>query len=80
MKFTKKLSLMLSVFLLFHFAFPRSAYAYLDPATGSYITQIIIAAVIGGLFFIKQYFHRIGTFLKGLFAKEKSIAEDEDQR
>ena len=66
----------LFLFLLY-LLFPRNAYAYLDPATGSYITQIIIAAVIGGLFVIKQYFYRIKSFFKNLFSKKEALDEDE---
>jgi hypothetical protein len=72
-----KLPLMVSACLLFLLALPADAYAYLDPATGSYITQIIIASIIGGLFLIKQYFFAITAIFKNLFAKTKSPAEDE---
>jgi hypothetical protein len=53
--------------------FPRNAHAYLDPATGSYVLQIIIAAVVGGLFLIKQYFAKIRTFFKNVFSKEEEV-------
>ena len=51
--------------------YPREAYAYIDPATGSYITQIIIAALIGGLFVIKQYFAKIREFIRSLASRKK---------
>lgn len=50
--------------------FPQNAYAYLDPGTGSYILQMLIAAIVGGLFVIKIYFHKIKAFFKGVFFKE----------
>jgi len=62
---------------LLYLLFPRQAYAYLDPATGSYITQIVIAAVIGGLFAIKQYSYKIKTFFKNRFPKKEALDEDE---
>ena len=43
-------------------AFPVDAKAYLDPGTGSYIVQILIAAVVGGLFAVKMFWHRIKNF------------------
>jgi len=46
--------------------FAQKAYAYLDPGTGSYIFQVIIAVVIGGLFAIKQFWTKIVLFLKNL--------------
>ena len=54
---------------LIQIVFPRKAYAYLDPATGSYVLQIIIAALVGGLFVIKRYFDRIKGFFKSLFSR-----------
>ena len=73
-KINTKILLMAFALLL---VLPANAHAYLDPATGSYITQIIIAAIVGSLFVIKQYYHAITTFLKNLFSKTKSPAEDE---
>ena len=37
------------------FVFPRSSAAYLDPGTGSFVFQMIIASIIGGLYTIKTY-------------------------
>ena len=47
------------------------AYAYLDPGTGSYMLQLFIAVVIGGLFAIKIFWRKILFFLKGLFSRKK---------
>jgi len=52
---------------------PKEAYAYIDPATGSYITQIILAVVIGGLFVIKQYLVRIKEFIRNLSSRGKKL-------
>lgn len=46
-------------------------YAYLDPGTGSYIFQIIIATVIGGFFAIKLFWQKIISFFKKLFSINK---------
>ncbi|MHB0937284.1 MAG: hypothetical protein ACYDCO_18240 [Armatimonadota bacterium] len=40
------------------------ACAYLDPGMGSYMLQIAIAAVIGGAFAIKVFFHRLVNWRK----------------
>lgn len=58
-------------FLLFFVAFKQKAYAYLDPGTGSYFFQLLIAALIGGCFAVKLYWRRILGFLKNLFLKKK---------
>ena len=41
------------------------AYAYIDPGTGSYILQIVLASLLGAAFAIKLYWNR----LKSLFAR-----------
>ena len=51
---------------------PYRSYAYLDPGTGSYIFQLIIAAIIGGLFMIKLYWKKIRIFFKNIFCKGKN--------
>ena len=51
-------------------AVPGRAMAYLDPGTGSYLFQILIAALVGGLFAVKIFWSRIKLFLQGLFGKK----------
>jgi hypothetical protein len=58
------------IIFMFSAIFAPKAYAYLDPGTGSYIYQMLIAAVIGGLFVIKMYWTKIVLFFKGLFSKK----------
>ncbi len=50
--------------------FSQYAYAYLDLGTGSYILQILIATIVGGLFVIKPFFRKIKNFFKRLFRRE----------
>jgi hypothetical protein len=57
----------LTLSLLF-LVFPQNASAYIDLGTGSYIFQIILAFLIGGLYAIKQHFQRVKTFVKKLFS------------
>jgi hypothetical protein len=35
------------------------AHAYLDPGTGSYVFQMVIAVVLSGAFTIKHFWHRL---------------------
>jgi hypothetical protein len=42
---------------------------YLDPGSGSYIFQLLIAAVLGGLFLAKVYWRRITGFVARLFSR-----------
>ena len=54
---------------------PDSAYAYLDPGTGSMILQLVIAGALGALFTLKNFFRNIKAFtsraLRGFAVKAK---------
>ena len=45
--------------LLFILLFPEISLAYIDPATGSFILQMVIGGVAGGLVFIKLFWSRL---------------------
>ena len=71
---TPKRSLSLLVLTLLAMGlWPASAHAYIDPGTGSFVIQGIIAAVVGASFAIKVFWHRIVSALTG-----KSPVEDDD--
>ena len=55
--------------LIFVLCFP--AYAYLDPGTGSYFIQIIIATLLGAMYAIKHYLYKIKLFCIDLLSKFK---------
>ena len=67
---TARLALLVFLCLLL---LPREAHAYIDPATGSYVVQIVIAVVVGGLFVAKQYFAKIKDFIRNLSSKGKKL-------
>jgi hypothetical protein len=46
------------------FVFPETSAAYLDPGTGSFVFQILISGVVGGLYTIKTYWRNIKGFFK----------------
>jgi hypothetical protein len=50
--------------------FIQEAYAYLDPGTGSYIYQLLIAFVIGGLYAVKLFWKKIIFSIRNLFRKK----------
>jgi hypothetical protein len=43
---------------------------YLDPGSGSFIIQLILAALLGSLFIFKSYWQRIIKFFRKRFHKE----------
>ncbi|MDB5200146.1 MAG: hypothetical protein JWO92_2109 [Chitinophagaceae bacterium] len=45
---------------------------YVDPGSGSYLIQIIIAGVLGAVFYIKTFWYKI----KSIFTKKKSGEDD----
>jgi hypothetical protein len=49
--------------------------AYLDPGSGSFILQLILASIMGALFMLGVYWKKVKQFLKGFLSKED---EDED--
>lgn len=62
-----KLYIFLIVSNILALIYTDTSYAYIDPGTGSYVFQIIIAFFIGALFAVKQYFHRIKLFIMNMF-------------
>ncbi len=64
----KKSKRILMIFCLFYFLlFPHSIYAYIDPGTGSYIIQLLIAAFIGLSIGVKIFWKKIKTFFVNIF-------------
>lgn len=45
--------------------------AYLDPGTGSFLLQLLLATSLGGLFLIKTFWKRIKAFFIRLFSGNK---------
>ncbi len=46
------------------------AHAYLDPGTGSYVFQVIIAAVLGIIVTIKIYWNKIKFLVSQMFRRK----------
>ena len=55
---------------------PTEAYAYLDPGTGTFALQGLIAGVAGGVISIRTYWRRIG----GLFRRSNTSSENWPER
>ncbi len=52
-------------------ALPHNSYAYLDPGTGSYIIQLIMAVFLGGIFALKIFWKQIKIFFVKIFSKNQ---------
>ncbi len=64
---TSRLTQVLFVAALFSAVPVASAQAYIDPGSGSYIFQLIVAGALGAAFAVKVFWRRIWSFFKGLF-------------
>lgn len=71
------MSQFITITFLYLFVAVKPAQAYLDPGTGSYITQLAIGFLVGGGYLIKVYWQRIVVFLQSLVRKNQ---KNEDQK
>jgi hypothetical protein len=63
-----KLLIIQSVFIFLALQTEES-YAYLDPGTGSYLIQVVIGVILGGLYALKIFWSKIKYFFKNLLKK-----------
>ena len=49
---------------------PQTAFAYIDPGTGSYVLQVLIGVAFGAWFSIKVFGEKIKAFLNKIFSKD----------
>jgi hypothetical protein len=54
--------------------------AYLDPGTGSFLLQLLLATSLGALFLVKTFWGRIKGFFKRLFSKNKASESPENEQ
>jgi len=69
------LTLVSTVLLL---AFSREAHAYIDPGTGSYLLQLLIAGLVGSAFAVKVFWRSITAFFARIFRGKKTSEGNDD--
>lgn len=47
------------------------SHAYLDPGSGSYFVQLLLASLMGGLFVLGVYRKKVTDFFRRLFSRNK---------
>jgi hypothetical protein len=52
--------------------------AYLDPGSGSFLIQLLVAALLGGLFLLRTYWRKITSFFSRRFSRGKSTQEEDE--
>ena len=57
----------------------KYTFLYLDPGSGSYILQVIIAAVLGGLMFFKNFWLKVKAFFFKPKPKEEEPSEPDGE-
>lgn len=59
--------------LFFVVVMPKIVWAYLDPGSGSYLLQMILGVLLGGVYFFRNSFKilkdKIASFVKKVFKK-----------
>lgn len=50
---------------------PTMAFGYIDPGTGSYLLQILIATLLGSLLALKIFWQRIKTFFVNIIGRKQ---------
>ena len=66
-----KLTLLVVIFFLAFVFYPRNAWAYLDPGSGSFILQFIIAGLVGFSFMLKSFFKNLFAKIFRLFSRSR---------
>jgi hypothetical protein len=62
---------MFFVFFVFYLLLNKDIYGYIDPGSGSYIIQILIAAMVAVSFTVKIFWRKIKQFFKQIFSKKE---------
>lgn len=76
MRDSKCLKTGLIFLLVLIFLCPSRSYAYLDPGSGSYLLQLIIAGLLAASFTVKSFWRNIKGFVAGLFSRPKKDKKD----
>jgi len=58
---------------------PQDAHGYLDPGTGSYIFQVILAALLGASLMLKVFWARIIGFFRKRFSGSEEASSPSKQ-
>jgi hypothetical protein len=57
--------------ILVTFVFVDNSFAYLDPGTGSFMIQMLLAGLLTVSFFVKGFWRKIKTWVKTVILRKK---------
>jgi len=69
-----QISIFVTALVLVNF---ESAYAYIDPSTGSYILQLVLAGLLGALFTVKIFWRKIKLTITQLFSNNHKVENND---
>ena len=69
---TRKLFFRAALILALTLCLPSRASAYVDPGTGSYVLQLLLAGILGALFALKVFWSRTVAFVRNLFRRRRA--------
>ncbi len=72
--------LVFATILALTLSYSPSAFAYLDPGTGSFILQMLVAGFLGAMLYIKLAWSNIKVYLSGLFKSHKQVETEEGEK
>ncbi len=55
---------------------PGTAHAYLDPGTGSFVLQMLVAGFLGAVLYVKTAWQSIKFFFINLFSGKKEAGQE----
>jgi hypothetical protein len=67
-----------TVALVFYFSTVVPAAAYIDPGSGSFLIQIIGAAILGAMFYARSFRSWLKSKFSRLFGTQKNAQDKED--
>lgn len=73
MGYNNRFRIVIFLVILFCASLIRPVYAYLDPGTGSFFLQMLLAGLLGALFFLKSFWRAIFRRIKNIFVKLRSL-------
>ena len=62
--------------VLLVFVVPGTAHAYLDPGTGSFVLQMLVAGFLGAVLYVKMAWQSIKYFFRNLFSSKREVSQE----
>lgn len=73
-----KLTKLLVLIVLIQIMTVSTAHAYIDPGTGSYLFQMLIAGLLGSAFAIKMAWRNVKTYISQIFSSNAGDHDSND--